>query len=98
MGSMPFPLHRPRRLRASEPLRRLVRETNLQPSDFILPLFAYEGDAARKEISSMPGHAQLSIEGIVKECEEAAALGIGGVLLFGIPDAQGRARFRRLRR
>ena len=82
---MPFPLHRPRRLRASEPLRKLVRETNLQPSDFILPLFVYEGTAPRKEISSMPGHAQLSIEEVVKECSEVSSLGIGGVLLFGIP-------------
>jgi porphobilinogen synthase len=82
---MPFPLHRLRRLRASEPLRRLVRETNLEPSDFILPLFIYEGDAPRKEISSMPGHAQLSIDGAITECREAVALGIGGVILFGIP-------------
>jgi porphobilinogen synthase len=82
---MPFPVHRPRRLRTSEPLRKLVRETNLEPSDFILPLFVYEGEAPRKEISSMPGHAQLSIEGVVKECREVASLGIGGVILFGIP-------------
>ena len=82
---MPFPLHRLRRLRASEPLRRLVRETNLEPSDFILPLFVYEGDAPRKEISSMPGHAQLSIDGAITECREAVELGIGGVILFGIP-------------
>src|SRR4051794_5034062 len=81
---MPFPLHRLRRLRASDPLRKLVRQTNLEPTDFILPLFVYEGDA-RKDISSMPGHAQLSIEGLVKECQEVASLGIGGVLLFGIP-------------
>lgn len=82
---MPFPLHRLRRLRVNEPLRRLVRETNLEPSDFILPLFIYEGEAARKEISSMPGHAQLSIEGALAECREAVSLGIGGVILFGIP-------------
>lgn len=81
---MPFPLHRLRRLRASEPLRKLVRQTNIEPTDFILPLFVYEGDA-RKDISSMPGHGQLSIEGLVKECQEVASLGIGGVLLFGIP-------------
>lgn len=82
---MPFPLHRMRRLRANESLRRLVRETNLEPSDFVLPLFIYEGEAPRKEISSMPGHAQLSIEGVLAECRETVALGIGGVILFGIP-------------
>lgn len=82
---MPFPLHRLRRLRATEPLRKLVRETDLAPSDFILPLFICEGEGVRKEISSMPGHAQLSIDGILKECREVASLGIGGVLLFGIP-------------
>ena len=82
---MPFPLHRPRRLRVNEPLRKLVRETSLAPSDFVLPLFACEGEGIRKEISSMPGHAQLSVDKIVEECREAAALGIGGVLMFGIP-------------
>ena len=82
---MPFPLHRPRRLRANEPLRKLVRETALAPSDFVLPLFACEGEGIRKEISSMPGHAQLSVDKIVDECREAASLGIGGVLMFGIP-------------
>ncbi|QOY89778.1 porphobilinogen synthase [Paludibaculum fermentans] len=83
---MPFPIQRPRRLRSSESMRRLVRETILEPADFILPLFAVEGEGIRKEISSMPGNYQLSIEEIVKECEECAALGIGGVILFGIPD------------
>lgn len=82
---MPFPTQRPRRLRSSEPMRRLVRETSLEPSDFILPLFAVEGEGIRKEISSMPGNYQLSIDGIVEECRECAALGIGGVILFGIP-------------
>ncbi|MGJ5817769.1 porphobilinogen synthase [Paludibaculum fermentans] len=82
---MPFPTQRPRRLRSSESMRRLVRETILEPADFILPLFAVEGEGIRKEISSMPGNYQLSIEEIVKECEECAALGIGGVILFGIP-------------
>ncbi|MBN9659581.1 MAG: porphobilinogen synthase [Acidobacteria bacterium] len=83
---MPYPTQRPRRLRSSESMRRLVRETILEPADFILPLFAVEGEGIRKEISSMPGNYQLSIEEIVKECEECAALGIGGVILFGIPN------------
>jgi porphobilinogen synthase len=82
---MPFPLHRPRRLRATESLRKLVRETPLAPSDLVLPLFACEGVGVRRDISSMPGHAQLSVDKLVEECAEAASLGIGGVLLFGIP-------------
>src|SRR5579871_3770910 len=82
---MPFPVHRMRRNRASEPLRRLVRETQLDPGDFILPLFACPGEGVRREISSMPGNAQLSVDLLVKECEAAEKLAIGGVILFGIP-------------
>jgi porphobilinogen synthase len=74
-----------RRLRASEALRSLVRETRLVPTQFILPLFACPGEGVRREISSMPGNCQLSIDELVKECAEAAKLGIGGVILFGIP-------------
>ncbi|HEV8040996.1 MAG TPA: porphobilinogen synthase [Bryobacteraceae bacterium] len=82
---MAFPIHRMRRLRASEALRSLVRETRLAPTQFILPLFACPGEGVRREISSMPGNYQLSIDELVKECREAAKLGIGGVILFGIP-------------
>src|SRR5882724_5301771 len=82
---MPFPAHRMRRLRGSESLRSLVRETQLEPPDFILPLFTVPGKGVRKEISSMPGNHQLSIDELVKECAEAQQLGIGGVILFGIP-------------
>src|SRR5271168_950937 len=85
---MPFPLHRMRRLRASESLRNLVRETRLEPGQFILPLFAVPGDGVRREIGSMPGNFQLSIDQIVKECEQAHSLGIGGVILFGIPETK----------
>jgi porphobilinogen synthase len=85
---MPFPVHRMRRNRASESLRRLVRETQLAPDDFILPLFAVPGKGVRKAISSMPGNFQLSIDELVKECADALKLGIGGVILFGIPDAK----------
>jgi len=85
---MPFPVHRMRRNRASEPLRRLVRETQLSPDDFILPLFAVPGKGVRKAISSMPGNFQLSIDELVKECADSLKLGIGGVILFGIPDAK----------
>ena len=83
---MSFPIHRMRRLRATDSLRHLVRETRLEPVQFILPLFACVGEGIRREISSMPGHAQLSVDRIVRECEEAQSLGIGGVILFGIPD------------
>ena len=77
-----------RRLRASEPLRHLVRETQLDPADFILPLFTCPGEGVRREIRSMPGNAQLSVDNLVKECAEADRLGIGGVILFGIPDSK----------
>jgi len=85
---MAFPVHRMRRNRASEPLRRLVRETHLAPDDFILPLFAVPGQGVRRAISSMPGNYQLSIDELVKECAEALRLGIGGVILFGIPETK----------
>jgi porphobilinogen synthase len=83
---MSFPIHRPRRLRRTESLRRLVRETHLQPSNFIYPLFLVPGEGKRKPISSMPGNFQLSLDEAVKECLEAHSLGLGGVILFGIPD------------
>jgi porphobilinogen synthase len=82
---MAFPIHRKRRLRSTESMRRLVRETWLEPAQFILPLFICEGENVRKPISSMPGHAQQSIDLTVKEALEAESLGIGGVILFGIP-------------
>jgi porphobilinogen synthase len=85
---MPFPAHRPRRLRSSESIRNLVRETQLAPSQFILPLFVCPGEGVRKEISSMPGNAQLSIDNLVKEAQACVSLGIGGVILFGIPAAK----------
>jgi porphobilinogen synthase len=85
---MPFPIQRMRRLRASEPLRHLVRETQLEPADFIFPLFTCPGEGVRREIRSMPGNAQLSVDNLVKECAEAQRLGIGGVILFGIPDTK----------
>src|SRR5262245_25375682 len=83
---MPFPMHRKRRLRVSEAMRRVVRETHLEPSQFILPLFVCPGEGVRKPISSMPGNFQLSVDELVKECASAYALGVGGVILFGIPD------------
>ncbi|HXI44231.1 MAG TPA: porphobilinogen synthase [Bryobacteraceae bacterium] len=85
---MPFPIQRMRRLRASEPIRRLVRETRLSPAQFILPLFICPGRGVRREISSMPGHAQMSVDEAIRECAEAQSLGIGGVILFGLPETK----------
>ena len=85
---MPFPIQRLRRLRASESLRSLVRETTLTPSRFILPLFVCPGEGIRREISSMPGNFQMSIDQTVKECAEIHALGIGGIILFGLPETK----------
>ena len=82
---MPFPIDRPRRLRQSPAMRDLVRETHLQPSNFIFPLFIVEGEGIRKEIGAMPGNYQMSIDQTVLECAAIKALGIGGVILFGIP-------------
>ena len=82
---MAFPIDRPRRLRRGAAMRDLVRETHLQPANFILPLFVVEGEGIRKEIKSMPGNAQLSIDKLIEEAREAKSLGVGGVILFGIP-------------
>ncbi|HSY36844.1 MAG TPA: porphobilinogen synthase [Acidobacteriaceae bacterium] len=83
---MDFPATRLRRLRSSAAMRSLVRETHLEPSALIYPLFLCEGEGVRREISSMPGVFNLSIDEAVKEVEACAALGIGGLLLFGIPE------------
>ncbi len=83
---MEFPATRLRRLRATPALRSLVRETRLQPGALIYPLFLCEGEGVRRAIGSMPGVFNLSVDEAVKEVEACAALGIGGVLLFGIPD------------
>ena len=80
------PIYRPRRLRANENIRRMVRETKLSPDDLIYPLFVTHGKGVKKEISSMPGNFQQSIENIVKDCEEVKKRGIPAVILFGIPE------------
>jgi len=77
--------HRPRRLRLTPEMRRLVRETRLSPDMFIYPLFACEGRGVRREVASMPGVYQMSVDEIVKEAAEAKSEGISGVLLFGLP-------------
>jgi porphobilinogen synthase len=85
---MAYPIDRPRRLRRSETLRKMVRETQLDPGDFIYPLFVMEGVNQRKAISSMPGVANLSVDQAVEEARKAYALGIPSLILFGIPDAK----------
>src|SRR5580658_7520162 len=85
---MTFPVTRMRRLRRTEPLRDLVRETTLEPGDLIYPLFLCPGEGVRREISSMPGVFNLSVDEAVREAEEAASLGLGGLLLFGLPESK----------
>jgi porphobilinogen synthase len=85
---MEYPVTRLRRLRTSEPMRSLVRETHLEPGALIYPLFICPGEGVRNEISSMPGVFNLSIDEALKEAEIAASLGIGGLLLFGLPESK----------
>src|SRR5271170_3059511 len=85
---MNFPVTRLRRLRRTEAIRSLVRETHLHPGDLIYPLFICPGEGVRKEIASMPGVFNLSVDEAVREAEEAAALGLGGLLLFGLPETK----------
>ncbi|HEY7651368.1 MAG TPA: porphobilinogen synthase [Methylomirabilota bacterium] len=82
---MPFPLYRPRRLRESPLLRAMVRETALRVDDFVYPLFAVHGRGVREPIGSMPGQYRLSVDELLKECKDAASMGIPAVLLFGLP-------------
>ena len=81
-----FPSYRPRRLRRTEALRSLVRETVLAPSQLVLPLFVREGTGVRAPVSSMVGVSQTSVDELVRDATDAAGAGVGGVLLFGIPD------------
>ena len=83
---MKYPEIRPRRLRRNEGIRRMIRETRLSPDDLIYPLFAAAGKGIRKEVPSMPGVFQLSVENLVKEARETRSLGVPAVLLFGIPE------------
>jgi porphobilinogen synthase len=93
---MSFPTTRPRRLRATPVLRQMVRETTLAPDDFIYPMFVVHGQEVRREIKSMPGVHQLSVDQAVAEAQEAARLGIPSIVLFGVPavkDAVGSENF-----
>jgi porphobilinogen synthase len=81
-----FPLERPRRLRRTEALRRLVRETRLSVDDLVMPLFVVPGRGVREPIPSMPGQSRLSADELARECRELASLGIPAVILFGVPE------------
>ncbi len=81
-----YPLYRPRRLRRTAALRALVRETHLHPSQLVLPLFARSGTGVRRDIAAMPGVVQASVDELLRDAERAARAGVGGVILFGIPD------------
>ncbi len=83
---MTFPLERPRRLRRSEAIRRLVRETHLRVESLVYPLFVCPGSGARTEIASMPGCFQQSADRLVEECREVESLGLPAVILFGLPE------------
>src|SRR5687768_12926970 len=87
--SMPqYPQYRPRRLRRTPALRALVRETHLHPAQLVLPLFVRSGAGVRRDIGSMPGVSQSSVDEALRDAERAARAGVGAVILFGIPDAK----------
>jgi porphobilinogen synthase len=83
-----FPEYRPRRLRRTESLRRLIQETRLAPAQLVLPLFVRSGSKVRNPVGSMPGVFQLSVDEMLRELDEASEEGVGGVILFGLPDSK----------
>jgi len=83
-----FPEYRPRRLRRTEPLRKLIQETHLSASQLVLPLFVRSGSKVRKPVGSMPGVFQLSVDEMLREVDDASEEGVGGVILFGLPDSK----------
>jgi porphobilinogen synthase len=83
-----FPEYRPRRLRRTESLRRLIQETHLSASQLVLPLFVRSGSKIRKPVGSMPGVSQLSVDEMLRDVDEASEEGVGGVILFGLPDSK----------
>ena len=85
---MTFPEERPRRLRRTERMRAMVRETRVTPEHLVYPLFVAPGTGVRREISSLPGCFHLSVDEVAREAEEVEGLGIGGVILFGLPSAK----------
>jgi porphobilinogen synthase len=91
---MAFPTHRPRRLRTTPALRRLVAETDLRPRHLVLPLFVREGVTEPVPIASMPGVVQHTRDSLRKACAEAVAAGVGGLMLFGATPPAARASIR----
>ena len=85
---MSFPTHRPRRLRRTEPLRNLVRETRISTNGLIYPMFACPGTKSRQPVSSMPGIAQQSVDQLLEDAREVEQLGIPGIILFGLPESK----------
>jgi porphobilinogen synthase len=83
-----FPQYRPRRLRRTAPLRNLVRETSLTASQLVLPVFVRDGKNARRPVGSMPGVDQTSVDEMLRDAEKAAKAGVGGIILFGIPETK----------
>ena len=83
-----FPIRRMRRLRRTAALRRLVQETHLAPAQLVWPLFVCHGDGVRREVPSLPGMYQTSVDELVKDAERARRLGLGGIILFGLPETK----------
>ena len=83
-----FPIVRMRRLRRTPALRRLVQETHLVPSQLVWPLFVRHGESVRTEVAALPGVFQTSVDALVTDAERAAQLGLGGVMLFGLPETK----------
>ncbi|HEV8511146.1 MAG TPA: porphobilinogen synthase [Gemmatimonadales bacterium] len=88
MSAAQFPIRRMRRLRRTPALRRLVQETHIVPSQLVWPLFVAHGEGLRRPVAALPGVAQLSVDELVKDAERAASLGLGGIILFGIPETK----------
>src|SRR3989454_9512009 len=82
------PIRRMRRLRRAPALRRLLQETHLVPSQLVWPLFACHGEGVRREVAALPGVFQTSVDELVKDAEQARRLGLGGIILFGLPAAK----------
>src|SRR6478672_11477118 len=85
---MAFPITRLRRMRRTEPLRSMVRETHLTPESFVYPMFVCPGEGVRKEIRSMPRVFNLSVDEAVNEARQAHSLGVPSVILFGLPESK----------
>jgi porphobilinogen synthase len=83
-----YPVKRDRRLRGTAALRRMTAETRLSPAGFVLPMFVVPGTGVERPIGSMPGHSQMSVDVAVRAAKDAAATGVGGVILFGVPESK----------